>query len=171
MGCSCRSPPHTMDAPPLPDFTQLTRASTLELAEAVLAQYQANACWMKAIISVMKDRLEPPAQSPMKPGGSLVAFSRTAVPACSPSLCVCCGYSPELIFFRREGSSTTKRLQQPNFDTELDTDTCQPTHQHQPLPRHCMLRHADSTVCETHSGLLVNSAHCAGLLFLWGLVG
>ena len=32
-----------MDAPEPPDFTQLTRASTLELAEAVLAQYKANA--------------------------------------------------------------------------------------------------------------------------------
>ena len=48
-----------MDAPEPPDFTRLTRATTLELAEAVLAQYQANERWMKAIISVMKTRPEP----------------------------------------------------------------------------------------------------------------
>ena len=149
-----------MDAPPLPDFTRFTHASTLELAEAVLAQYKANARWMQAIISVMKERPEPPAQSPMKPGGSPAAFSRAAVPACSPSPCVCCGYSPELVSFRGEGSS--KRLRQPHFDAELDTDTdrpSQPTRQRQHLPRRCTLRRADSTVCETQSGLLENSAH------------
>ena len=125
-------PPRSMDAPPLPDFTRFTRASTLELAEAVLAQYKANARWMQAIISVMKERPEPPAQSPMKPGGSPAASSRAAVPACSPSPCVCCGYSPELVSFRGEGSS--KRLRQPHFDAELDTDTARPSQPTQGTP-------------------------------------
>ena len=31
-----------MDAPPLPEWTGFTSATTLELAEAVLAQYQAR---------------------------------------------------------------------------------------------------------------------------------
>ena len=147
-----------MDAPPLPDFTQFTRTSTLELAEAVLAQYKANTCWMQAIISVMKERPEPPAQSPMKPGGSPAAFSRAAVPACSPSPCVCCGYSPELVSFRGEGSS--KRLRQPHFDAELDTDTDRPSQPTQGTPTRQLLpqasktlRRADSTVCETQSNL------------------
>ena len=116
-----------MDAPEPPDFTRLTRASTLELAEAVLAQYKANARWMSAIIAVLKERGEPPAQSPKQ---SSLAFSRTAVPACSPAPCVCCGHSPKLAFFRRKGSSGTKR-RQPNFDTEPRTPTptaAQPTH-------------------------------------------
>ena len=98
-----------MDAPPLPEWTSFTSATTLELAEAVLAQYQANARWIKAIISVMQTRPEPPAQSsPAK--SSPAAFSRGAVPACSPGPCTLCGYSPEL-FFRREGgeSSASKR--------------------------------------------------------------
>ena len=53
-----------MDAPSLPEWTRFTSASTLELAEAVLAQYKANVRWMSAIIAVMKERVEPPAQSP-----------------------------------------------------------------------------------------------------------
>ena len=148
-----------MDTPVPPGFTRFTCASTLELAEAVLAQYKANARWMSAIIAVMKEREEPPAQSPKQ---SSPAFSRTAVPACSPAPCVCCGHSPELAFFRREGSSGTKRPRQPNFDPEPDTDTdppSQPTQRtptRQPLPRSSKtLRRADSTVCETQS----NSGH------------
>ena len=62
-----------MDAPQLPEWTRFTSATTLKLAEAVLAQYQANARWMNAIIAVMKDRPEPPAQSPKK--SSPAAFS------------------------------------------------------------------------------------------------
>ena len=42
-----------MDAPVPPDWTRFASATTLELAEAVLSQYQANARWMKAIIAVM----------------------------------------------------------------------------------------------------------------------
>ena len=122
-----------MDAPEPPDFTRLTRATTLKLAEAVLAQYKANARWIAAIIAVLKERGEPPAQSPMKPGGSPAAFSRAAVPACSPGLgpCTLCGFvpghSPELVSYRREGSSGTKRPRQPNFDPEPDTDTDPPS--------------------------------------------
>ena len=45
-----------MDALVPPDFTEFTCASTLELAEAVLAQYKANARLMSAIIAVMRER-------------------------------------------------------------------------------------------------------------------
>ena len=120
-----------MDAPPLPEWTSFTSATTLELAEAVLAQYQANERWMKAIISVMKTRPEPPAQSsPAK--SSPAAFSRGAVPACSPGPCTLCGYSPEL-FFGREGgeSSASKRrrlnLEQGNFCVTDNDTPSQPT--------------------------------------------
>ena len=52
-----------MDAPVPPDFTQFTRASNPELAEAVLAQYKTNARWMSAIIAVVRERGEPPCSS------------------------------------------------------------------------------------------------------------
>ena len=65
-----------MDTPELPDFTQLTHTSTLELAKAVLTQYKANVRWMSAIITVLKEGGEPPAQSPKQ---SSPVFLRTAV--------------------------------------------------------------------------------------------
>ena len=118
-----------MDAPPLPEWTSFTSATTLELAEAVLAQYQANARWMKAIIAVMKTRPEPPAQSsPAK--SSPAAFSRGAVPACSA--CALCGHSPELFFGREGGESSASKRRRLNMDmgnfcvTDNDTPS-QPT--------------------------------------------
>jgi hypothetical protein len=118
-----------MDVPPLPEWTSFTSATTLELAEAVLAQYQANARWMKAIISVMKTRPEPPAQSsPAK--SSPAAFSRGAVP---PALCPCCGQSqsPEFPFLRQVStggeSSKRRRLELGNFCVTDNDTPSQPT--------------------------------------------
>jgi len=153
-----------MDAPEPPDFTRLTRATTLELAEAVLAQYQANERWMKAIISVMKTRPEPPAQSsPAK--SSPAAFSRGAVPACSPGPCTLCGYSPEL-FGRREGSesSASKRrrlnMDMGNFcvtDNDTPSQSTQGTPPRQRITRQTTMRRSPSasppaTQSESDSG-------------------
>ena len=135
-----RSPTHhTMDAPPLPDWTGFTSATTLELAEAVLAQYQANARLMKAIIAVMKTRPEPPAQSsPAK--SSPAAFSRGAVP---PALCPCCGQSqsPEFPFLRQVStggeSSKRRRLELGDFCVTDNNTPSQPT-QGTPPRQHIM---------------------------------
>ena len=148
-------PSHTMDAPSLPEWTRFTSASTLGLAEAELAQYKANARWMSAIIAVMKERGEPPAQSPKQ---SSPAFSRTAVPACSPAPCSFCGHSPELAFFRREGSSATKRPRQPNSDTEPDTVTDPPSQPTQGTPTRQHLPQASKTLRRADSGRVQGAA-------------
>ena len=138
-----------MDTPELPDFTQLTHTTTLKLAEAVLMQYQVNERWMKAIISVMKMRLEPPAQSFLVKS-SLVVFSQGAVPACSA--CALCGHSHELFFSCKGGKSSASKQHQLNMDmgnfcvTDNNTPS-QPT-QGTP-PRQCIMRQA--TMCQSPS--------------------
>jgi len=151
-----------MDAPPLPEWTSFTSATTLELAEAVLAQYQANARWIKAIISVMQTRPESSAQSsPAK--SSPAAFSRGAAPATSPGPCTLCGYSPEL-FGRREGgessASKRRRLQLGEYcvtDNDTPSQPTQGTPPRQRITRQTTMRRSPSasppaTQSESDSG-------------------